>query len=677
MRPIMERVRRSPEPVIRMVAQARNHEQVVADLHERAVAVSGAVRSVLLEVDADRRRLRPTSASGPGPVPAEPWIELPDSLTLAYEVMASGHPRQIAPLTTVLPDLALRLGTPAAIIAPLVAQGRALGLLVLAMPGVVPALAWMDQVAACADALALALARARVEHELALRQGIDSAVQDLARGGDCDDAGLERFCIGVGRLLRAERVAVWQHDREARRLAVFAASDGSHRRRPASAPTADTETLLVRAMRGSQVELIDVAPTGGRAAALNAAVPLRGQRRALGVIVLQGIAAHPGDAPRLRSWLTALGQQASRVIEGRQLLADVLQARRALERAFDVSRDVVLVCDHERRVVRINDAALVRYGRLRADVIGRPVAAVVDGALGRWIAALPADAAGQEPLPTADVEDDVLGGAFVATAVPVPGDGRAATEIMIVARNVTEERRLASEQAALRERLAKSQALSQLVAGIAHELNNPLQGVLGYVELLRKTARVPSAIDESLRRIHREADRAGRIVRNLLLLAGAGRLALRATSVNVALARALALRSTACRQAKIKVRRQLGTGLPRVQGDALLLQQAFLNILINAEQALAGRTDGRIEVSSRRQGDDVVVEIRDNGPGLDPEVAPQVFDPFFTTREAGSGLGLALTRRIIREHGGEVTAADAPGGGACFFVSLQTHPVVR
>lgn len=677
MRPSMERVRRSPEPVIRMVAQARNHEQVVADLHARVVAVTGAVRSILLEVDADRRRLRPTSGSGGEPIAPEPWIELPDSLALAYEVLASGHPRQIAPLMTVLPDLALRLGTPAAIIAPLVSQGRALGLLVLAMPGVVPALGWMDQVAGCADALALALTRARVEHELAIRQGIDTALHDLAeavgRGGR--ESAIENCCSGLARLLKAERVSLWQHDREARRLAVVAASDGSHHRRPASAPTADTDALLVKAMRGTRVELMDVATTPR--SAVNAAVPLRGQRRALGVLVLQGLAVPPGDLSRLRGWLGALGSQMSRVLEGRQLLDDVLQARRTLDHAFDASRDIVLTLDARRRLVRVNDAALARSGRLRSDVVGGPVTALVGGAFSEWIAGLPDDAAPGAAPPTSELVDEALGGAFVATAMPLPSDGTSPAGWLVVARNVTEERRLASEQTALRERLGQSEALSQLVAGIAHELSNPLQGVLGHIELLRKTTRVPAAVADPLKRIHRDADRAARIVRNLLLLAGAGRLALRATSVNVALTRAVGLRAAACRQARITVRRQLGTGLPRVLGDALLLQQAFLNILINAEQALAGRPGGRIEIRTARKNRAVVVEIRDNGPGLDEDIAPRVFEAFFTTREAGSGLGLALTRRIVREHGGDVTACNTPGGGACFTMSLPVRPVVK
>ncbi len=677
MRPSMERVWRSPEPVIRMVAQARNHEQVVADLHERVVAVTGAVRSILLEVDADRRRLRPTSGSGREPIAPEPWIELPDSLALAYEVMASGHPRQIAPLITVLPDLALRLGTPAAIIAPLVSQGRALGLLVLAMPGVVPALGWMDQVEGCADALALALTRARVEYELAIRQGIDAVVRDLADclGGSRHEVALEHCCSGLARLLRAERVSLWQHDRGARRLAVVAASDGSHHRRPASAPTADTDALLVKAMRGTQVELLEVA--NSPRAAINAAVPLRGQRRALGVLVLQGLAVQATDPIRLRGWLGALGSQVSRILEGRQLLDDVLQTRWTLVHAFDASRDIVFTLDARRRVAGVNDAALARSGRLRGDVVGGPVAAVAGEVLGAWIAGLPDDITTDAAPPTIEVDDETLGGVFVATAMPLPSDGKSPAGLLVVARDVTQERRLASEQTALRERLGQSEALSQLVAGIAHELSGPLQGVLGHLELVKKTTRVPAAMVDPLKRIQRDADRAGRIVRNLLLLAGAGRLTLRATSVNVALTRAIGLRAAACRQAKITVRRQLGTGLPRVLGDALLLQQAFLNILINAELALAERPGGRIEIRTARTNGAVVVEIRDNGPGLDVDVAPRVFDAFFTTRQSGSGLGLALTRRIVREHGGEVTASNTPGGGACFSLTLPVRPVVK
>ena len=247
-----------------------------------------------------------------------------------------------------------------------------------------------------------------------------------------------------------------------------------------------------------------------------------------------------------------------------------------------------------------------------------------------------------------------------------------------VARDVSEDRRLETDRAALREQLAQSEALSQLVAGIAHELNNPLQAVLGNVELLRRTQRLSPRVLTLLREVHRESDRAARIVRNLLLLAGSGQIVRRPVSVHAALGRALALRAASCRRVGISIERHLDAGVPRVSGDGLLLQQVFHNIIMNAEQAI-GDAGGRIEVRSAYAEPQhrVSIAIRDTGPGVAPDVLPRIFDPFFTTKDAGSGLGLALALRIVREHGGDIVAANDQGGGAVFTVHLPAPAVIR
>jgi signal transduction histidine kinase len=264
------------------------------------------------------------------------------------------------------------------------------------------------------------------------------------------------------------------------------------------------------------------------------------------------------------------------------------------------------------------------------------------------------------------------------TLTPLVGPEGRLAGALLVARDVSEERRLESDRAALREQLAQSEALSQLVAGIAHELNNPLQAVLGHVELVRRTERLSGRAIAQLRLVTREADRAARIVRNLLLLAGSGQVVRRPISVHAALRRALALRAASCRRAGITIERHLADDLPKVPGDNLLLQQAIHNIVLNAEQAI-GDAGGRIEVRTAyaKRRHEVTVEIRDTGPGFAPDVLPRVFDPFYTTKDAGSGLGLALARRILREHGGEIAAANHRGGGAVFTLHLPALPVIK
>ena len=289
---------------------------------------------------------------------------------------------------------------------------------------------------------------------------------------------------------------------------------------------------------------------------------------------------------------------------------------------------------------------------------------------------------GQTPtIASAEVVDEKLKGSFLMTLTPLIGEEREPAGVVLVARDVTPQAELEAERAELRNRLVQSEklaALGQFVAGIAHELNNPLQGVLGHLELLRTTGAFPKALRRDMQRIYREADRAAKIVRNLLVFAGSRRLVRRRTSVNATLSRVLSLRAPALRAANIEVVRRHADVLPRVKADPLLLQQALLNIVLNAEQAI-GAAGGRIETSTsvRRDasGAQVFVQIRDTGQGIPTAAMPRLFEPFYTTKEVGkgTGLGLAITYGIIQEHGGRISASNHPEGGAVFTVQLPAE----
>ena len=234
------------------------------------------------------------------------------------------------------------------------------------------------------------------------------------------------------------------------------------------------------------------------------------------------------------------------------------------------------------------------------------------------------------------------------------------------------------EREELRGRLAQSEklaALGQFVAGVAHELNNPLQSVLGHLELLRATGAVPQSIRSEIRAVARDAGRAARIVRHLLVFAGAGPLQRRASGVNGVVQRVLALRKASCRSKHIEVVRHYDQHLPRIHIDPILLHQVFLNIVMNAEHAVAAtRGAGRIEVTTGLGSDAgwVIASIRDTGAGIDDDTLPRIFEPFYTTREVGqgTGLGLALAYGIVQEHGGRIAAGNHPEGGAVFTVEL-------
>jgi signal transduction histidine kinase len=230
------------------------------------------------------------------------------------------------------------------------------------------------------------------------------------------------------------------------------------------------------------------------------------------------------------------------------------------------------------------------------------------------------------------------------------------------------------------ERLAHTEkvlALGQFVAGVAHELNNPLQGVLGHLELVRASPSLPASLKRDLGLVYREADRAARIVRNLLVFAGSGRLRTRSMNLNLLAGRVLRLRARALDRARIDVVREFDASLPLVKADGLLLQQAVLNVVLNAEQAMdgqPGRLVVRTEFDPGRRGARLVIE--DSGPGLGEDVRSRLFEPFFSTKEVGkgTGLGLAIAFGILQAHGGSIEADNHPDRGARFILTL---PIVK
>jgi C4-dicarboxylate-specific signal transduction histidine kinase len=188
-------------------------------------------------------------------------------------------------------------------------------------------------------------------------------------------------------------------------------------------------------------------------------------------------------------------------------------------------------------------------------------------------------------------------------------------------------------------------------------------------------------VRRELKQIYQDADRAAKIVRNLLVFTGSRRMTRKRLQVDRVLTRALASRRASLQRANIEVTRRQASELPPVLGDSLLLQQALLNILINAEHAVIdGGRERRIDLASSIDDsrEHVSLTVRDTGRGIPADVLPRIFDPFFTTKEVGqgTGLGLAITYGIVQEHGGTISASNAPDGGAVFRLDLPSAELV-
>lgn len=233
------------------------------------------------------------------------------------------------------------------------------------------------------------------------------------------------------------------------------------------------------------------------------------------------------------------------------------------------------------------------------------------------------------------------------------------------------------EELAHKEKLA---AVGQLVSGVAHELNNPLQGVLGYAELMAQTAGETDS--EELRAIRDNATRAAGIVRNLLTFAGRETPLRSWQDVNRIVQDAADKCLPALQQSGTQLRLNLARRMPLTYLDERRFEQVLVNLIQNAEAAIEARRtaqrnvihQGEISVETRRVAspDRIVIEVADNGSGIRPDDVTKLFDPFFTTRTVGegSGLGLSVCYGIVREHGGNIEAQNRASGGALFTVEL-------
>ncbi len=246
------------------------------------------------------------------------------------------------------------------------------------------------------------------------------------------------------------------------------------------------------------------------------------------------------------------------------------------------------------------------------------------------------------------------------------GIGRDITEPL----KAEEERRGLERRAHLAARLA---SVGEMASGVAHEINNPLTGVIGYAQLLLARKDIPEDTKAALEVINESAQRVASILRRLLTFARQYKPERRLVNINEIVEAALRLRTYHLETSNITVTRQLDPKLPATVADPGQLQQVFLNIIINAEAAMKRLPKrGRLVVKTEAPGSVIRISFKDNGPGIAPEHLERIFEPFFTTAEVGegTGLGLSVCHGIIAEHNGRIWAESQLGKGATFFIEL-------
>jgi signal transduction histidine kinase len=244
--------------------------------------------------------------------------------------------------------------------------------------------------------------------------------------------------------------------------------------------------------------------------------------------------------------------------------------------------------------------------------------------------------------------------------------------VIISVRDITVEKKL-EQQIIQSERLA---AMGQMIGGFAHELNNPLTTIVGVSDLLREGENSESRIKQ-LNMLHQQARRATEIVQNLMYFSRPPAPGKTPVNLSELVTRTLHLHAYSLRKSNITVDFLPEEGLPQITGDPHQLMQVFLNLMLNAEQAIRDARDkGTLRIRLRKTDGHIQVVFEDDGPGIAPEILPNIFDPFYTTRRPGrgTGLGLSICKAVLKEHFGNIEATSAPGGGAVFTVSLPIPP---
>jgi two-component system NtrC family sensor kinase len=375
--------------------------------------------------------------------------------------------------------------------------------------------------------------------------------------------------------------------------------------------------------------------------------------------------------------VNAVAGQAATAIENARLYGELRGKAEEIERLRQFSDSVVeslsdglVVVDFDDRVLRWNRRVELLFGVERHRAIGRRLAALFSRPFVDTLAAVRRDAPGGTQLyrvPLATGQGDGKRELLVNLAVaPFQTADGAQAGWIIVLEDVTDRANL-EEQLRLSEKMA---AIGLLAAGVAHEVNTPLTGISSFTQLLLERSEPGDPRTELLEKIERQTFRAAKIVNSLLNLARPSGGETGPVDVNVVIGDVLSLLEHQFKMSKIQLRRDLSGAPVVVRGVEYKLQQVFLNLFLNARDAMP--KGGWVSVSTRVDGCEALVEVGDTGAGIPSEHLARIYDPFFTTKPdgGGTGLGLAVTYGIVQEHGGRLSCDSDVGQGTRFRLVL-------
>jgi len=392
----------------------------------------------------------------------------------------------------------------------------------------------------------------------------------------------------------------------------------------------------------------------------------------------QDVAAAVPQLPRL--WRPAAEAVATSLATQREATRRLQESEAFKSAIVDNAHLAVITMDADWRVVEFNPAAEAMFGHRREAVLQRELVDLLLAPAQREAyrdslqRALSADSG-----PRLGDRREVLAQCADGRLLPIQMSVSitrvaSATYFTAFAADLSAEKEAEREIASQREALRQSEKLSAmgaLLAGVAHELNNPLAILMGRSALLERKALDPAVKADALK-IHAAADRCGRIVRTFLSMARQRPAQRRFAQLADVAAGAVDLVGYNLRSSGIEVEQHFDASLPALHIDADQIGQVLVNLLVNAQQALTGQPEPRrVTLQAGASGEHVTLRVADNGPGVPADIRARIFDPFFTTKAegAGTGVGLSVSRAIVREHGGELRLLETHAG-ACFEIEL-------
>ncbi len=389
---------------------------------------------------------------------------------------------------------------------------------------------------------------------------------------------------------------------------------------------------------------------------------------------------------RLAIYLAVLGYVLKEYIQTSESLAVEIDERKKVEGSlrkadddwrdsFNSLEEVMLIIDRDYNIEKINSSGLVLLGKSRAEVVGSKCYQAVHGDDKPCGYCPFKRALRTKKVTSVERYEESFKKHLSLTSAPIFDEHGEVIKCVYLMRDITEELRTKEKERELQQELnltSRLASIGEVSAGIAHEINNPLTGVIGFAQMLSQM-NLPEDIKEAVEVINDGASRTAGIVEKLLTFARRNRPGKEHVDVNSILASTVEIRSYEMRTNNVEVITELAPELPRTMANVGQLQQVFLNIIINAEKAMVeAHKGGRLFIKTRKVNRKIRVSISDDGPGIARDNIGKIFDPFFTTKgeDGGTGLGLSISYGIIKEHGGKIHAESTPGSGATFFIDL-------